>query len=245
MKLLKVDNYQTWLIENEGKGILIDPWLSKQLQPDGSIFIQRRKAEISTLTDDEYKDIKAIIITAPFEDHLHIESIKSFSKDVEIYTSKLIRKMLVKAGVKNSIYILGVEGIKICSMHIKPIKTGFPYHPFTFALLVEDNLGNKIFHEGHIARSSFLKANNIKADTVILTAEEVKLFGFLRLGMDSKRTLEACNLLGAKNLFITGSNPEKTTGLISKFLLTKPLEKTKIESEIKIHHQAGDSIKLS
>ena len=97
----------------------------------------------------------------------------------------------------------------------------------------------------HIARSSFLKANNIKADTVILTAEEVKLFGFLRLGMDSKRTLEACNLLGAKNLFITGSNPEKTTGLISKFLLTKPLEKTKIESEIKIHHQAGDSIKLS
>ena len=63
--------------------------------------------------------------------------------------------------------------------------------------------------------------------------------------MDSKRTLEACNLLGAKNLFITGSNPEKTKGLISKFLLTKPLEKTKIESEIKIHHQAGDSIKLS
>ena len=245
MKLLKVDNYQTWLIESEGKGILIDPWLSKQLQPDGSIFIQRRKDAISMLTDENYINVKALIITAPFEDHLHIESIKSFSKDIEIYTSKLIKRMLIQAGVKNSINILGADGIDICSMHITAIKTGFPYHPFPFALLVEDSLGNKIFHEGHIARSNFLKKNNIKADTVILTAEEVKLFGFLRLGMDSNRTLDACKTLGAKNLFITGSNPEKTTGLISKFLLIKPLEKTKIESQIKMYHRAGDSITLN
>ncbi len=35
MKLLKADNYQTWYIEEENESILIDPWLTKQLQPDG------------------------------------------------------------------------------------------------------------------------------------------------------------------------------------------------------------------
>ena len=43
MKLLKADNYQTWYIEEENESVLIDPWLTKQLQPDGSIFIQRNK----------------------------------------------------------------------------------------------------------------------------------------------------------------------------------------------------------
>ena len=47
MRLLKADNYQTWFIEEEGHGVLIDPWLSQQLQPDNSLFIQRKKEQIS------------------------------------------------------------------------------------------------------------------------------------------------------------------------------------------------------
>jgi L-ascorbate metabolism protein UlaG (beta-lactamase superfamily) len=43
MKLLKADNYQTWFIEEADQGVLIDPWLSNQLQPDNSIFIQRKR----------------------------------------------------------------------------------------------------------------------------------------------------------------------------------------------------------
>ena len=76
MKLLKADNYQTWLIEEADIAVLIDPWLSKQLQPDNSIFIQRKKSQASLLNDEDYEKVQAIIITAPFEDHLHIESIR-------------------------------------------------------------------------------------------------------------------------------------------------------------------------
>ena len=43
MKLIKADNYQTWYVENLGISILIDPWLTKKLQPEGSFFIQRNK----------------------------------------------------------------------------------------------------------------------------------------------------------------------------------------------------------
>ena len=244
MKLLKADNYQTWFIEEKGKAILIDPWLNKQLQPDNSVFIQRKRDQASLLTDEDYQKVEAIIITAPFEDHLHIDSIKFFSKSVEIYTTKFIKRILVKAEVKNPIHILDKEGVDICSLNFKALPTGFPYHPATFALLIEDSKGNTIFHEGHIVRFKYLITNNIKADIAILTAEEVKLFGFLRLGMDYKRTLRACNILGAKELFITGSNPEKTTGFISKFLLIKPLEQEKIQSQINLHYHAGEFVNL-
>jgi L-ascorbate metabolism protein UlaG (beta-lactamase superfamily) len=67
MKLLKADNYQTWFIEEAGQGVLIDPWLSKQLQPDSSIFIQRKRNQASLLSDEDYKKVQAIIITAPFD----------------------------------------------------------------------------------------------------------------------------------------------------------------------------------
>jgi L-ascorbate metabolism protein UlaG (beta-lactamase superfamily) len=244
MKLLKADNYQTWLIEEADIAVLIDPWLSKQLQPDNSIFIQRKKSQASLLNDEDYEKVQAIIITAPFEDHLHIESIKSFPKSVKIYTSKFIKRLLLRAGVANDIYIINEDGVDIGSINIRTLPTGFPYHPATIALLIEDSKGNRIFHEGHIARFKYLMKNNIKADVAILTAEEVKLFGFLRLGMDYKRTLKACDILGAKELFITGSNPEKTTGFISKFLLIRSIEREKIQAKINLHDQAGNFINL-
>ena len=62
--------------------------------------------------------------------------------------------------------------------------------------------------------------------------------------MDFKRTLKTCKILGAKELFITGSNPEKTTGFISKFLSIKLLEREKIQANISLHDQAGDFIEL-
>jgi hypothetical protein len=151
---------------------------------------------------------------------------------------------LLRAGVANDIYIINEDGVDIGSINIRALPTGFPYHPATFALLIEDSKGNRIFHEGHIARFKYLMKNNIKADVAILTAEEVKLFGFLRLGMDYKRTLKACDILGAKELFITGSNPEKTTGFISKFLLIRSLERKKIQAKINLHDQAGNFINL-
>ena len=106
MKLLKADNYQTWYIEEENESILIDPWLTKQLQPDGSIFIQRNKSITSQLSTENLNKVKAIIITAPFEDHLNFDSIKVFPNDTPIYTSKMVKKVICKKNLPNPIYIL-------------------------------------------------------------------------------------------------------------------------------------------
>ena len=78
-------------------------------------------------------------------------------------------------------------------------------------MILNEN-GFAVFHEGHVVNKKLIKNNNIKADIAILTAEEVKFFGLLTLSMRLKSTMIACNLLAAKKLFITGSNPLKNTG---------------------------------
>ena len=78
MKIIKADNYQTWYLENNDNAILIDPWLTKTLQPEESFFIQRRKNNSSCLSKVEIDKENGIIITAPFDDHLHMESISMF-----------------------------------------------------------------------------------------------------------------------------------------------------------------------
>ena len=103
MKLIKADNYQSWYIENNNKSILIDPWLSNKLQPENSFFIQRNKDNITVLNQEQMEKVNAIIITAPFEDHLHFDTIKMFSNDIKIYTSNIVKKVLVKNKINNLI----------------------------------------------------------------------------------------------------------------------------------------------
>ena len=64
MKLIKADNYQTWYIENFDKSIIIDPWLTNKLQPKGSFFIQRKKANNTILTDEEINQTITSIVSS-------------------------------------------------------------------------------------------------------------------------------------------------------------------------------------
>ena len=165
------------------------------MQPEGTFFIQRRKENSTCLTKNQIDKINGIIITAPFEDHLHIESINMFP-DVPIYTSNIVKSQLIKKNIKNSILILSEKNTKLNNLNIKSLPTSYPYYQTTFSLLIEDDEGNSIFHEGHRVNFKYLIKNNIKADVAILTAEESKLFGFIQLGMNYKNTLKAINILG-------------------------------------------------
>ena len=75
MRVVKADDYQTWFIEEDGFGILIDPWLDKKLNPDNSVLLQRERRETSSLSQYELDKVEVVIITAPFIDHLHLPAI--------------------------------------------------------------------------------------------------------------------------------------------------------------------------
>ena len=239
MKIIKADNYQTWYLEHLDSAILIDPWLTKTLKPEGTFFIQRRKKNSTCLSEDQINKVNGIIITAPFEDHLHIESI-TMLPDIPIYTSKIVKRQLIKKNIQNSIYILSEQNTKLSNLNIKALPTSYPYFKTTFSLFVKDGEGNSIFHEGHRVNFKYLIKKNIKADVAILTAEESKLFGFIQLGMNYRNTLKAANLLGSNQLFITGNNPDQTQGFIKNFLTTKSFDIKDLPREINVYRDEGD-----
>ena len=239
MKIIKADNYQTWYLEHNNNAILIDPWLTNTLQPEGSFFIQRKKNNSSCLSKVEIDKVNGIIITAPFEDHLHLESINMLA-DIPIYTSNIVKKQLIKKYIQNKIYILSEQTTKVNDLNIKALPTSYPYYRTTFSLLIEDSNGNSVFHEGHRVNFKYLNENNIKAEIAILTAEETKLFGFIQLGMNYRNTLKAANILGSSQLFITGNNPEQTQGFIKNFLKTKSFNIDDLSKEINVYKNEGD-----
>ena len=239
MKIIKADNYQTWYLEHNNNAILIDPWLTNTLQPEGSFFIQRKKNNSSCLSKVEIGKVNGIIITAPFEDHLHLESINMLA-DIPIYTSNIVKKQLIKNNIQNKIYILSEQTTKVNDLNIKALPTSYPYYRTTFSLLIEDSKGNSVFHEGHRVNFKYLNENNIKAEIAILTAEETKLFGFIQLGMNYRNTLKAANILGSSQLFITGNNPEQTQGFIKNFLKTKSFNIDDLSKEINVYKNEGD-----
>ena len=241
MKIIKADNYQSWYIEYLNNSIIIDPWLTTKLQPVNSFFIQRSKNRNSSLSQDQINKVKAIIITAPFEDHLHFDTIRMFSDEIRIYTSNIVKKVLIKNKINNPIIILNENGHMINLINVKSLPTSYPYYKSTFSLLFEDEDHNRIFHEGHRVNFKYIHKNNIKADVSILTAEESKLFGFIQLGMNYKNTLKATELLESNKLFITGNFPNKTEGFISKFLYTKSFNIDDITKKIDTYINEGDT----
>ena len=240
MKIIKADNYQTWYLENDNNAILIDPWLTNTLQPEGSFFIQRRKINSSCLSKVEIGKVNGIIITAPFEDHLHMKSINMLT-DIPIYTSNIVKRQLIKNKIQNRIHILSEQTTNVNNLNIKALPTSYPYFSTTFSLLIKDDKENSVFHEGHRVNFKYLIKNNIKADVAILTAEESKLFGFIQLGMNCRNTIKAVNLLGSSQLFITGNNPDKTLGFIKKFLTTKSFDINDLSRQINVYKDEGDS----
>tara|TARA_B100000214_G_scaffold370865_1_gene346232 strand:+ start:637 stop:1380 length:744 start_codon:yes stop_codon:yes gene_type:complete len=241
MKIIKADNYQSWYIEYLDNSILIDPWLTKRLQPENSFFIQRHKNNESCLSKDDIKKVKAIIITAPFEDHLHPDSIKMLPKDTTIYTSNIVRKSLEKHKILNPVKILSESGISVINLNIKALPTSYPYYSSTFSLLIQDAEGNKVFHEGHRVNFKYLFKKNIKADVCILTAEESKLFGLIQLGMNYKNTIKASKILESNHLFITGNKPNHTRGFIGNFIKTRSYDLEKLSKNITVYYDEGDS----
>ena len=45
MKIIKIDDYQSWYVESDEEAIIIDPWLDKVMQPKSNLFINRSRNE--------------------------------------------------------------------------------------------------------------------------------------------------------------------------------------------------------
>ena len=244
MLVKKADNYQSWYIEEDGFGILVDPWLDMKLNSKTSILLQRTRAYEHNLEKNEIEKVKAIIITAPFIDHLHLPTLKNLGLERTIYSSNLIKRILKKEKIRNKFENIKKVS-KIGPFFISTYPSGFPYSGTSFSFLISNKNRKSIYHEGHILNKKVISSNNIKPDVAILTAESVKLLGLISLSMEEKKTLESLTLLNAKKMMVTGTCPKDLKGLISKFLLTRELNLEILnKSKIEYYYRPGDKLIL-
>ena len=244
MLVKKADDYQSWYIEEVDYGILIDPWLDNKLNPYSSFFLQRKRYGSHSLEEEEIEKVQAIIITAPFADHLHVPSLKLLGSDRTIYSTETVRKILKKQNINNP--FKQIEDInEIGPFRFSSFPAGFPYNRSAFSLLISNEDGKSIYHEGHNVDLKQLKKNKIQSDVAIITAESVKFLGLLELSMDESQALKIVDTLKSKKLMLTGTKPHLTKGLVSRLLKIKRLDPIKFEdSDIKVFSSAGDKVQI-
>ena len=243
MRVVKADDYQTWFIEEDGFGVLTDPWLDKKLNPESSVLLQRERKETSSLSQKELDQVKVVIVTAPFIDHLHIPSIKKLNNKVKIITTKKVRKILIKNQIDNPIACIDNQIIEIGPFKLSVFPAGFPYSWSAFCFFLENTAGKTIFHEGHKANFRNLKRLNRKCDVVLVTLDKVKFLGIITLSMGPKEGFKTAHLLDSKRIMATGTQPNQIQGLIKYFLSTKQDYEIK-NDELDVFTKKGDEVLL-
>ena len=243
MKILKADDYQTWFIEEDNFSILVDPWLDKKLNPNSSIFLQREREDSSCLNDEDLKNVDAVIITAPFIDHLHFPSLNKLNKDIHIITTKRAKKSLNKRGFLNVTTCINNHPIEIGPFLLSPYPAGFPYTWSSFCFFLENKYKKILYHESHISNFSILRKVNKKCDVALITIEPVKFIGLLTLSMSLKQALKAASLLETKKIMATGTSPQEIKGLIKKVLFVEKNGTSKLKEGVPyIYYKKGDEV---
>ncbi len=243
MRVVKADDYQTWFIEEDGFGILIDPWLDNKLNPGSSVLLQRERRKNISLSQEELDKVEVVIITAPFIDHLHIPSIRKLNKKVKIITTKKVKTILIKNKIDNPIASIDHHVMDLGPFKMSTFPAGFPYSWSAFCFFLENSEGKTIFHEGHKANFRTLKKMKKKCDVVLITLDSVKFLGIITLSMGSKEGFKTASLLSSKYIMATGTNPKEIKGLIKYFLSTKQGEELK-NDRFDVYTKKGDEVLL-
>ena len=216
MQIIRGDDYQSWVYSHHDDLIVVDPWLTnKQVFPGLNWLLHRSALKESYLVKNNLiNKVTHIIITAHFSDHLDLDSLNQFDKDIHIYTTHEASKVLIKNGFKNVTIVKINKSYNLGSLSLRIYQAGKPYHSTTFAYSLED--GNaKVFHESHMFNKNLVIED---IDACIMTIDKVKVFGIIQVSMDIEQAKSAQLALSAKYFIPTGIAPSRTKGLISYIL---------------------------
>ena len=219
MQIIRGDDYQSWVYAHHDDLVAVDPWLTeKQVFPGFNWLLHRSALQEPYLVKNNLiNKVTHIIITAHFSDHLDLESLNQFDKDIDIYTTHEASKVLTKNGFKKVTIVKINESYDLGSLRLRIYQAGKPYHTTTFAYSLEDG-NSKVFHESHM----FNKHLDIQGvDACIMTVDKVKVFGIVQASMDIEQAKSAQLALKSKYFIPTGIAPSRTKGLISYILSIK------------------------
>ena len=241
MQIIRGDSYQSWLYEVNGTLVAVDPWLNKKQEfPIFNWLLHRESDEDSYLIKNNLiSRVTHIVITAHFFDHLDLNSLKLFKKNIPIYTTKESSKVLAKNGFTNVSIVKVDSKYQLGEFQLEPRLAGKPYHTTSFAYVISHNL-TRVFHEPHIVNSNH-SLKNINAS--ILTVDRVRVLGLVDVSMNIKEASSRSKEMGASYILPTGISPSSTKGFIA-WMLSINEYNLNLSGELLACKKMGDSLIL-
>ena len=239
MQIIRGDAYQSWVYKIDNTLVAVDPWLNrKQEFPLLSWLLYRKVKEDSYLIKNNLiHSVTHVIITAHFSDHLDLNSLNLFNKNILIYTTKEAARILNKNGFTNITVVERNKKYHLDDFILEPKIAGKPYNSTSFAYVISHN-SSRIFHESHVVNSNHDLKN---IDVSILTIDNVKVLGFIEVSMGMKTAVSRMNEMGASYILPTGISPKSTKGLITWILLIKENDQA-LSGAFIVCHKTADSL---
>ena len=148
---------------------------------------------------------------------LYRDSEKSSYLEQHDQIDAVAAKVLIKNHFTNTVIVKPHHKYQLGSFELEVYEAGSPYHSTTFAYTLRD-VTSIIFHEAHMVDAN-LSFKNLNA--CILTVDQVKVLGFIKVSMGIEQAKKMQQKLNAEYLLATGIAPNKTKGLITWLLSIK------------------------
>jgi len=250
MNLTYLDS-NSWLIEIDGKRILLDPWLvGKLIFGNLPWLFEGKKNNPQPIPEN----IDLILLSQGLEDHAHPPTLKKLDKNIPVVASPNAAKVVRELGYKNITTLEHESSFKLEKVEIKAIP-GSPIGP----TLVENGYiikgltsGKNIYYEPHGYHSESLKSE-VPIDVVITPLINLKLplLGAVIKGQSA--ALKVCQWLNPQVILATAAGGDldfqgliisilKAEGTVEEF--KQLLQQNKLATKA-INPQSGETIELS
>jgi L-ascorbate metabolism protein UlaG (beta-lactamase superfamily) len=216
VRLRRLDDYQSWALESQGKRLLIDPWLTHEwsLPPGHWLFGRTREAPVGI---EHYLPVDALILTGDFSDHLHKATLQHIPKALPAFAPRAAANALRKLGFENVTTLRNEEkGNPWPGLEIEAVASGFPYSHRALGYAFKEK-DTTIYFEPHLIHLGRAKRLG-PLDAVVAPVQSVRLMG-LPFAMSAERAVQAARELKPKKWIPTGNEPQLGRGLFSTLFL--------------------------
>ena len=217
MKLRRLDDYQSWALEQGGRRVLIDPWLSDEHHlPGGHWLFGRRRAPPAPLTT--WLPVHALVLSAHFADHLHAPTLREVPKDVPVFASSFAAKLARRLGFTDVTALRkGDVFIPWPGLSVQVLAPGFPYAHNSLGFVFEGD-ARRVYFETHMVPGDI--ASRGPFDAVVAPMQSVRLLG-VPFVQGPEKAAAVAKTVGAKWWLPTGNEPHLAHGALPTLLFTR------------------------
>lgn len=215
MRLHRLDDYQSWLVEVGGRRIAVDPWLTEEfsLPPGHWLFGRRRQAP--PVSPSSLASVDALVLTAHFSDHLHVPTLEALPRSIPVVASRTAASMVRRLGFTSVRGLRGGETAELFpGVRVEAIAPGFPYSHNSLGYVLTAH-EKRLYLETHMIHPMRAPKG---VELLVAPVQSVRLLG-IPFVMSPERVVSLLGALSPAKLVPTGNDPQRAHGLFQSVAL--------------------------